>query len=201
MTLETLLHDADPLRHEAPPLDRERQRMREVVLTRRVNSTTAPRRGRLSLVTALVVVAIAFGAVGYQLWLRGATPLFAAVRFEVRLAEEQPSPGLVVAQVRDTGRLIYVDPRVVVGNDDVASSWVSQDAPDRYSVIVRLLPTGAERMRQATQNHVGRPVAILIDGSVVMAPTVRSAIEDSAVIDGDFSQSEAERIVGGIANR
>jgi preprotein translocase subunit SecD len=36
-------------------------------------------------------------------------------------------------------------------------------------------------MRQATMTHIGRPVAMLVDGAVVMPPVVRSSISDSAV--------------------
>ncbi|MEP7304006.1 MAG: hypothetical protein ABJA98_00675 [Acidobacteriota bacterium] len=135
---------------------------------------------------------------GYGLWVRGTTAVLAAVRFEVRLAEDQPIPGLVVAQMPDAGRVIYVHPEIVVSNEDIAQSWVAQDGPDRFNVTVQLLPSGADRMRQATAMHVGRPVAILIDGRVVMVPVVRSPIGDSAVITGDFTRAEAERIADGI---
>jgi preprotein translocase subunit SecD len=70
-----------------------------------------------------------------------------------------------------------------------------------FGVSVQFLQAGAERMKQATAIHVGRPVAILIDGAVVMAPVVRSPIGDSAVISGNFTQAEAERIAEGIATR
>ena len=56
-------------------------------------------------------------------------------------------------------------------------------------------------MRRATANHLGKPLAVLIDGEVVMAPTLRSPVSDSALISGDFSQAEAERIVNGIGGR
>jgi preprotein translocase subunit SecD len=66
---------------------------------------------------------------------------------------------------------------------------------------VHFLQAGAERMRQATANHLGRPVAILIDGKVVTAPVVRSLISDAAMITGDYSREEAERIADGINMR
>jgi preprotein translocase subunit SecD len=56
-------------------------------------------------------------------------------------------------------------------------------------------------MRQATATHVGRPVALLIDGDVVSAPVVRSPMSDSAVISGNFTRAEAERIAEGIGRR
>ena len=62
-------------------------------------------------------------------------------------------------------------------------------------------PAGATKMRQATTTHVGKPVAILIDGEVVVAPVVRTVISSSAVISGDYSRAEAERIIEGIGIR
>jgi preprotein translocase subunit SecD len=47
-------------------------------------------------------------------------------------------------------------------------------------------------------NHLGRPVAILIDGEVVSAPTVKSPIGAAAVISCDCSHAEAERIAQGM---
>jgi preprotein translocase subunit SecD len=39
-------------------------------------------------------------------------------------------------------------------------------------------------MARASGSHVGRPLAILIVGEVVMAPVIRSAIGASALISG-----------------
>jgi preprotein translocase subunit SecD len=78
---------------------------------------------------------------------------------------------------------------------------LGQEGPDRVGAGVQFLQGGAERMQQATATHVGRPMAILIDGTVVMAAVVRSAISDSAVITGNFTQAEAERIADGLATR
>ena len=125
----------------------------------------------------------------------------AAVRFEVRLAEERPFDGLIVARAADSGRTIYLHPDLVITNDEIAQSWVTQDGPDRFGVSIQLLEGGARRMREATSAHLGRPVAILIDGVVVAAPIVRSAMSDSAMISGNFTSAEADRIANGIGVR
>jgi preprotein translocase subunit SecD len=158
-------------------------------------------RARVTILGAFVIALIGTLALGYQVWVRGTAAVLAAVRFEVRLAENQPVPGLVVAQVAHTGRLIYSHPEIVLNNDDIAQSWVSQDGPDRFSVSVQFLQSAAQRMRQATTAHLGRPMAILLDGKVVMTPVVRSPITDSAMITGNFTRAEAERIADGIGKR
>jgi len=53
-------------------------------------------------------------------------------------------------------------------------------------------------MRRATATHIGKPMAVLIDGDVVAAPIVKSPFGQSAVISGDYTRSEAERIARGI---
>ena len=201
-SLRRLLQDADPLRHEPPRLDAERERIRLSILQHvAVDHPTRHMGARLTLAAAVAMVAIGITAAAYQIWMHGSTPVLAAVRFEVRLAEDQPIPGLVVARRGDSGGVIYLHPEIVVSNDDIAQSWVSEDGPSQFRIAVQLLPSGAERMRQATANHVGRPVAILIDGSVVMAPVVRAPIGDSAVISGKYTRAEAERIADGMRLR
>ncbi len=201
-TLKQLLQDADPLRYEeAPNLDGVLARARVASTQPSAEVTRSDRRRRtLTLMSASALVAL------FLVWAVGSgrlpltTTVAAQVRFEVRLAEESPAAGLRVAAVADTGRLVYLHPELVVGNDDIAQTWVVESMP-RFAVGVKLLPGGAGRMHQATASHVGRPVAILLDGVVVMAPTVRSPIDGTAVITGDFTRDEAERIAAGLERR
>jgi SecDF, P1 head subdomain len=163
--IRRLLQDADPLLHEAPLSDTKREQLRlNILRDAAIVRSTRLAEARRNFAAAIGMVMVGVMALGYGIWVRGTTTLLAAVRFEVRLAEDKPVQGLVVAQVADSGRLIYLHPEIVVSNDDVAQSSVSEDGSDRFSVIIQLLPSGADRMRQATALHVGRPMAILIDG-------------------------------------
>jgi preprotein translocase subunit SecD len=80
---------------------------------------------------------------------------------------------------------------------------VDTTSDDRAERLAALFDNadGAAKMLRASQSHIGRPLAILIDGEVVMAPVVRSPIRTSAVITGSFTRAEAERIVAGIPGR
>ena len=196
-----LLRQADPLNDDLRRLDEVRDRMRRTIVTA---ASSAPAVRGVRVPRRRVVLGVA-GAVAAGLTIIGLlvgfgdrATLQAAVRFEVRLAEVQPVPGLIVARVADSGRVIYMHSELIVNNDDIAQSWVVEEGSDRFGVSVHFLEAGAQRMRHATANHIGRPVAILIDGKVVTAPVVRSEISDSAVISGDYSRAEAERISEGI---
>ena len=201
--VSSLLRHADPVNDDPHRLDERRGEIRRTVLAaasvgQPFKRRSLPRRRVLGAVGVSVAALIFVGAL---LGSGDRGTVRAAVRFEVRLAETEPVPGLIVAHIANSGRVIYLHPETVVTNDDIAQSWVVADGPDRFSVSVEFLQPGAQRMRQATAAHLGKPVAILIDGNVVSAPVVRSAISNSAVITGHYSRTDAERIADGIGMR
>jgi preprotein translocase subunit SecD len=54
---------------------------------------------------------------------------------------------------------------------------------------------GAKLFKDITTRNVGKPVAIVLDGEVISAPTVQSVIEDGkAVITGKFTVQEAKNL-------
>ena len=187
-----VLRDADPLGHEPDRTPDERRRSRQRVLAS-ARVAQKPQRSRIAIVGAAAVVLVAI-ATGY--W-----SVTAAMRFEVRLAEDNPANGLREAPVSGT-RKIYLQQRAVVTNSDIAHAEVVQGATaSTFNVLITFTADGAARMLRATQGHIGRPVAILLDGDVVMAPVVRSPISGSAMITGDYTRADAERIVSGIVGR
>src|SRR5262245_24120609 len=129
--LKAMLQDADPLRHEDPHLDVVRERVWLMMPAVAPVASITGWHARRWFVAALAIFVVV-GALVYQVWNHGSTPVLAAVRFEVRLAEDQPIPGLVVARVANLDRVIYLHPEIVVNNDDVAGSWVRQDDPTHF---------------------------------------------------------------------
>jgi preprotein translocase subunit SecD len=83
---------------------------------------------------------------------------------------------------------------VITGRDlKNARAGVSPEnnAPD---VEFSLTPPGAEKFRRETGRNVGRQLAIILDGSVVSAPTIQSQISDRGVITGRFTTQEADEL-------
>jgi SecDF, P1 head subdomain len=200
-TIKELLQDADPLRHEPAISSSRREALRQAV----VAAGSAPAAGAVStrfraarLATVSVIV-VGILLLGSRLVPRMGFEAQAAVRFEIRLAEETPAPGLLEAKVPGSGRSIYLHPQVVVGNGDIARAEVMPSSNALQFVVgVSFTADGARKMRAATQNHIGKPVAILIDDQVVMAPTVRSLIGDRAEINGNFTRERADQIAKGL---
>jgi hypothetical protein len=203
-TVSDILRDADPLRHESHPGDEQRNRSRRAVLLAGSSvATPSPRwvRTPMALLAVAALIVSVLVALGSRTGPHGAT-VYAAVRFEVRLAEERPAAGLREARVSGSDRVIYLHEEVVVTNADIEQCALvpDKDRP-RFDVGVRFNAAGAEKMQKATAAHMGQLMAVLIDGEVVMAPVIRSVITTSAVISGNYSQAEAERIVNGIGVR
>ena len=121
-----------------------------------------------------------------------------AVRFEVRLAEDSQAAGFEPVQL-PTGQTVYLHPEHVVSNADIAAAEVVPvSGTATFHVEVTFNPAGAEKIVRATRGHVGKPIAILIDGTVVAVPVLRSPIRDQARITSDFTRVEAQRIADGL---
>ena len=202
-TVRELLQGADPLSHEPHPLDGERVRIRQAVAAgisegRSFSFPWGPAPLALWVIAAVVIVGVL--GVSFHVWSQNSATLEAAVRFEVRLAEDQPVPGLRPARIDGSDRrVVYLHDATVVTNEDIEQSRVVQgDRSSEFGVEVEFTATGAQKMREATEGHIGRPMAVLVDGVVVVAPIVRSVISASAEISGRYTKAEAERIVNGI---
>lgn len=203
-TIQDRLRAADPLRFEPPPTPEARARVRQAVLAAdggAARLSTSPAWGRRAA-AALVAAGLAGLVLVPSLRPSVSAPVYAAVHFELRLAEDRPGPGLREAAVGAEPRLIYLHEDALLTNDDIAGARVVPgDDTEHPDVAVVFTPAGAARLRSATAAHVNRPVAILIDGLVVMAPTVRSPFGASARLTGRFGADQAERIVRGILAR
>jgi preprotein translocase subunit SecD len=197
MNVGHLLREADPLRDETVPAE-ARAELRQI-LAKYAASETHPERQRhvLGRRRLMALAALAVVITGAALWSR--TSLQAAVRFEIRLAEDHPVPGVTPAYVTASGNTVYVYGDAVVTNDDIQSGTVvASDVPGSFGVHVEFTPDGAQKMLQATGANIGHLMAILIDGEVVMAPIIRSPVATVGLISGTYSYSEARRIVEGI---
>ena len=199
-TLGDVFREADPIGYERrSEVERQISRRRVLDLPPAARVEVVPRRR-----FARTIAAVALGAIGaaiaYRSWI--AVDVVAAVRFEMRLAEDTPAAGLREVAVSGGARRIYLHEDAILTNSDIAhAELITGGAAGTFGVALTFNDAGASRIAVATGGHVGKPLAVLIDGEVVMAPVLRSPITTSAVISGDFTRAEAERIVAGIVGR
>ena len=202
-SITELLRDADPLLHESMTSSEQRDYRRKAILaaaSRARDRAGAEPRSRVALLVTLGFVMIVVLFLAERMWSPLVSNVYAAaVRFEVKLAEEKPAAGLREARVSGTDRSVYLHADAIVTNSDILRAYIIQvDHSSQYNVGVEFNPSGTEKVRAATARHIGKPVAILLDGQVVMTAIVREPIAQSAVISGELSRTEAEKIVKGI---
>lgn len=149
---------------------------------------------RIAVIPAIVLAALTIlGGVSCE------TPE-SSVTLEIRRAEPEPGPGLTKMVFSGWGHAdtFYVADEVLLSNADVDSAAVVAWGESR-AVEVVFTARGRERFGQVTAEHLGSHLGILVDGQLISAPVVKDTITGGrAVISGDFSEAEAQRIARGI---
>jgi acetyl esterase/lipase len=126
----------------------------------------------------------------------------ARVNFELRRAEREPAKELVEAVVAGSDEKVYLYKDPLVSNGDIVEAIVVEGYDNRsYEVQITFTGEAAQRMAKATQQLIGKPVAILLDGKVTSAPTLMSRLYERARISGHFTREEAERIATGLNSK
>src|SRR5579862_960421 len=89
---------------------------------------------------------------------------------------------------------VYVLDRspIITGRDlRGATPLPSTDNPGSFEVNYTLSTEASRRFGPFTEQNIGRPMAIVLDGKVESAPVIQSRIDDNGRITGRFGQQEA----------
>jgi hypothetical protein len=200
--IKDLLQEADPLRVESEPSATDRRFRRQAILTAKATAPlpSTASRSRIPVYLGIMLIAMVAFVVGFRLWPPFINEVQAAVRFEVRLTEQKPAPGLEEAKLAGGGT-IYLHSEVIATNSDIAQARViPQPGGSQYAILVTFSPAAAKNIYAVTEKNIGKRIAILIDGEVVTAPVIKAATGEAAKIDS-YTKEDAERIVAGIKIR
>jgi preprotein translocase subunit SecD/SecD/SecF fusion protein len=89
-----------------------------------------------------------------------------------------------------------VKKRVLVSGENLTKAEVTVDQNNQTAIGFRFDGAGARRFGEATAANIGKPFAIILDGKVISAPNIKSAITGgSGIIEGSFSIQEASEMV------
>lgn len=64
----------------------------------------------------------------------------------------------------------------------------------QWLINFELTPEGSQVFGPYTAANIGQPMAIVLDGVVLSAPTIQAALPDGGVITGDFTEEEARQL-------
>lgn len=92
---------------------------------------------------------------------------------------------------------IAVERRALLDERDVADvSLVPVDRDfKQMGISLKMTPAGAAKLKAATAGNIGRQLAIVLDGRVLMAPMIRSQISSDVMINMGTGESSREAVM------
>jgi hypothetical protein len=126
--------------------------------------------------------------------------------FQFRLVLNAPSakadPMTVVQPGTDAkaAETLYVQKKVLLDQTDLKSASVITNQPaGKLRIDITFTDAGAKRFAKVTHQNIGKRLAIIIDGRLYSAPTIKSEIRDGkAEVSGNFSEAEANDLAAKI---
>ncbi|HYC73887.1 protein translocase subunit SecD [Brevundimonas sp.] len=95
-----------------------------------------------------------------------------------------------------SGAPMLVKKRILVSGENLTKAEVTTDQNRQTAIGFRFDGAGAQRFGEATAQNIGKPFAIILDGVVISAPNIKSAITGgSGIIEGSFTIEEASEMV------
>ncbi|MGA9769342.1 MAG: hypothetical protein WBV94_09895 [Blastocatellia bacterium] len=131
----------------------------------------------------------------------GQTKDLPRVEFELRLAEDKPASGLTEFTFEDLK--LYLHEAAVITNKDVIDARVLEGIREGlFDIEIVLSPEGTESISKASASHIGKKMAILLNGEIKSAAIVTSALSSGIImITGNFNGEQAERLAEGIRSK
>jgi preprotein translocase subunit SecD len=93
---------------------------------------------------------------------------------------------------RTEGAYYLVNRVPVISGRDIKESQKDVDPNNMPAVLFILTKEGAEKFSRFTKENIGKSLAIVFDGKVYSAPTIQDAISERGMINGNFTDEEAE---------
>ena len=103
-----------------------------------------------------------------------------------------PFGKMIVADINNDQIKYLLEKKSKVGGENLIDANASFDPTEGHAVSFRFDTTGAQKFGKATSENIGKRFAVVLDGKVITAPVINSAITGgSGIITGNFSSQEA----------
>ena len=112
---------------------------------------------------------------------------------EVSLSNNRaPFGRMIISDFYDSNIKYLIVKKARVGGENLIDAKASFDPQQGHAVSFRFDTTGAQKFGKATTENVGKRFAVVLDGVVITAPVINSAITGgSGIITGNFTSQEA----------
>lgn len=96
---------------------------------------------------------------------------------------------------------LLVQKKAVLTGEKVQSAYMSRDPMGHPEIDFTLTSEGADTFAKITSENVGRRLAIILDGQLQSAPSIKTPIEGGrGQITGNYSDQEAEQLANVLEN-
>ena len=103
-----------------------------------------------------------------------------------------PFGKMIVSDFYNNEIKYLVEKKARVGGENLIDAKASFDQNEGHAVSFRFDTKGAQKFGKATSENVGKRFAVILDGVVITAPVINSAITGgSGIITGSFTSQEA----------
>ncbi|HVU10169.1 MAG TPA: protein translocase subunit SecD [Phototrophicaceae bacterium] len=82
----------------------------------------------------------------------------------------------------------------VITGADLQSAAAQLQTNNQWVISFQLTSSGSSKFGPFTAAHIGQPLAIVLDGSVLSAPVINSRLDTGGVIQGNFTQQSANTL-------
>ncbi|MAW17223.1 MAG: protein translocase subunit SecD [Pelagibacteraceae bacterium] len=113
-------------------------------------------------------------------------------QLDFRLVRDNDEFG-VEKLISETGQELYVSKRIIMSGDNLMDAQPNfNNQSNEPTVSFSLDRLGAQKFGRTTTDNVGKRLAIVLDGSIISAPSINEPITSgSGMISGNFSFQEA----------
>jgi len=103
-----------------------------------------------------------------------------------------PFGKMIVSEINNEDIKYLLEKKSRVGGENLIDANASFDPTEGHAVSFRFDTTGAQKFGKATSENIGKRFAVVLDGVVITAPVINSAITGgSGIITGNFTSQEA----------
>ncbi|MDC0343022.1 protein translocase subunit SecD [Alphaproteobacteria bacterium] len=103
-----------------------------------------------------------------------------------------PFGKMIVSDINNKEVKYLLEKKSRVGGENLIDANASFDPTEGHAVSFRFDTTGAQKFGKATSENIGKRFAVVLDGVVITAPVINSAITGgSGIITGNFTSQEA----------
>ena len=103
-----------------------------------------------------------------------------------------PFGRMIVSDIENAEIKYLLEKKSRVGGENLIDANASFDPTEGHAVSFRFDTTGAQKFGKATSENIGKRFAVVLDGVVITAPVINSAITGgSGIITGNFTSQEA----------